>query len=102
RRRRSLKPATVLFPHALIEAIVEIEVFHVLELGTRGGEQFLGRLDMPVHRAADIEEQKNLNRVVALGTHQNVEISLVRCTPDAAIEIEFFRGAGAREFSQAA
>ena len=29
---------------------------HVLELGLGGGEQFLGRLDVPVHRAADVED----------------------------------------------
>ena len=42
-------------------------MLHVLEFGARGGEQLLRRLDVPVHRAADIEEDQHLYGVVPLG-----------------------------------
>src|SRR5580704_5671698 len=74
---------------------------HVLELGARRREQFFGRLDVPIHRAADVEEQQHLDGVVALRPHQNVEIALMRGALDGAVEIELLRRAGAGEFAQA-
>ena len=56
-RRRRLEAPSVFLPYLLVQAVVEVEMLHVLELGARRREQFLGRLDVPVHRAADIEEQ---------------------------------------------
>ena len=77
-------------------------MLHVLELGARRGKQFFGRLDVPIHRAADIEEQKHLHGVVPLGAHMDIEIALDRGALDGAVEIEFVGRAGAREFAQAA
>ena len=77
-------------------------MLHVLELGARRREQFLGRLDVPVHRAADVEEQQHLHRIVPLRPHLDVEIALVRGALDGAVEIEFVGRAGAGEFAQAA
>ena len=77
-------------------------MLHMLELAARGREQFLGRLDVPVHRSADVEEQENLHRVVALGPHEDVEIALVRAALDGAVEIELLGRAGAGEPAQAA
>ena len=68
----------------------------------RGREQFLRRLDVPVHRAADVEEQQHLDGVVPLRPHQDVEIAFVRGALDGAVEVELVRRAGAREFAQPA
>jgi hypothetical protein len=74
-------------------------VFHVLELSACCREQFLGRLDVPVHRAADVEKQQHLDRIVPLRPHQDVEIALVRGAFDGAVEIEFLGRAGAGKFT---
>jgi hypothetical protein len=58
--------APVVAPHAFVDAVVEVEVFEVLELQPAGGEELLAHLDVVVHRAADVEEQQHLDRVVAL------------------------------------
>ena len=76
-------------------------MLHVLELGARGRKQFLGRLDVPVHRAADVEEQQHLHGIVPLGPHQDVEIALVGGALDGAVEVELLGRAGARELAQA-
>src|SRR5262245_44716837 len=101
-RRGVVEAPAVLLPHLLVQAIVEVEVLHVLELAARGREQLLGRLDVPVHRAADVEEQQHLHRVVPLRPHQDVEVSLVRGALDGAIEVELLGRAGAGELAQAA
>ena len=95
-----VEAAPVVLPHALVQAVVEVEVLHVLELAARRGEQFLGHLDVPVHRAADVEEQQHLHRVVPLRAHVDIEIALVGRVLDGAVEVEFFRRAGARELAQ--
>src|SRR5215213_7404187 len=101
--RRAVGEATlVLLPDAFIQAIVEVEILHVLEFGLRRREQFLDLLDMRIHRAADIEEHQNLDRVAALGAHVDVEIAVVGGFPDGGVEIELVRRAGAGELSQAA
>src|SRR5262249_11601303 len=99
-RGRLVPAPTVLLPHPLVEAVVEVEMLHVLELAARRREQLLGRLDVPVHRAADVEEQEHLHGIVALRPHQDVEIALVRGALDGAVEIELLGGAGARELAQ--
>src|SRR5579862_6075179 len=101
-RRRLVPAAAVFLPHSLVEAIVEVEMHHVLELGPRRGKKFFGRLDVPIHRAADVEEQQHLDGVVPLRPHQDVEIALVRGALDGAVEIELLRRAGAGESAQAA
>jgi hypothetical protein len=88
-RRRGLEAATVFLPHFLVQAIVEVEMPHVLELGPRRREQFLGRLDVPVHRAANVEEQQHLHRIVPQRPHLDIEIALMRGALDGAVEIEF-------------
>ncbi len=95
-----VEAAAILLPDLLVDAVVEVEVLHVLELGARGREQLLGGLDVPIHRAADVEEQQHLDRVVPLRPHQDVKIALVRGAPDGAVEIELLRRAGAGELAQ--
>ncbi len=101
-RRRAVGEAPpVLLPDAFIKAIVEVEIFHVLEFGLCRGEQFLDLFDVRIHRAADVEEHQHLDRVAALGAHVHVEIAVVGGLLDRGIEIEFIRRAGAGEFAQA-
>src|SRR3546814_12871608 len=57
----------VVFPHAFVRAIVEIEEFEILEFGRRCAEQFFAELDERVHRATDVEKQQQLDRVAPLG-----------------------------------
>ena len=73
-----------------------------LELQPRRREQALGRLDVPIHRAADVEEQQHLDRVAALRTHLDVEIAVVGGRTDGVVEIELLGRALAREAAQAA
>src|SRR5450432_3185477 len=95
------KAAAVLLPDALIEAVVEVEIFHVLEFGLGRREQFLDLLDVRIHRAADIEEHQHLDRVAPFGAHMHVEIAVVGGLLDGGVEIEFVRRAGTGEFAQA-
>src|ERR1700681_1204651 len=94
------KAPAVLLPDTFIEAIVEVEIFHVLEFGLRRGEQFLDLLDVRIHRAADIEEHQHLDRVAPFGAHMHVEITVVGGLLDRGVEVEFVGGAGAGEFAK--
>ena len=78
---------------------MEVEMLHVLELGPRCREQLFGGLDVPVHRAADVEEHQHLHRVVPFRPHKDVEIALVRGVLDGAVEVEFLGSTGPCEFA---
>src|ERR1700722_18209302 len=91
-----MTPAVVL-PHTLVEAVVEVEMVEPLELAFGGGEQLLGRFHVPIHRAADVEEQEHLDGVAALGPEHDVDIAFVGGRPDRAVEIELFGHALAGE-----
>src|SRR3954453_11061463 len=92
--------AAIVLPQALIGAIVEVEEFEVLELGRRGGEQFLAEPDVRVHRAADVEEEEQLHRIVPLGAHLDVEPALARGAVDRAVHVELLGGALAGEAAE--
>ena len=94
--------AAVVLPHALVQAVVEIEEFEVLELGLRRREQLLAQLDERVHRSADIEEQQQLDRVVPLGPHADIEPTLPCGAIDGAVDVELVGIALTREPAQAA
>ena len=66
------KAAAVVFPHEVIDAVVEIVKLQMLELLLGGAEELFHTLDVFVHRAAHIHEQQHLDVVVALGAHANV------------------------------
>ena len=86
--RHAEAPAVVL-PQPLVREIVEVEVFEVLELGARGGEQLLADLDVRIHRAADVEQQQQLHGVAPLGHELEVEqAGVARRGVDGAVEIE--------------
>src|SRR6202035_543584 len=57
---------------------------------------------MPIHRAANVEEQQHLDSVAPLLAQLYVEIAFLGRSPDRGVEIELLGGAGAREFAQAA
>src|SRR3546814_3708195 len=79
-RTDTLFPYPTLFRSQLfIDAVVEVEELHVLELGARRREQLLGDADVVVHRAADIEQQQHLHLVVARSEEHTSELqSLMR------------------------
>ena len=79
---------------------MKIEILDVLELAARGREQLLGRLDVPIHRSADVEAEEDLHRVVALRPHENVEIAFVGAALDGAVKIEFLGRPGAGELAK--
>ena len=92
--------AAVVLPHALIDAVVEVEIFEVLELGARRREQFLADADMRVHGAADVEEDQHLHGVAPLRHQLHVEPALARGGADGVGQVEFLGRALARELAQ--
>src|SRR5262249_41997521 len=100
-RSGRLEAPAGLLPHALIKAIVEVKILPVFELGSRCREQFFSRLDVPVHRATDIEEEKYFHCIRPLRTDLNVEVAFMCCPLDSAVEIKFLGCARTREFAQA-
>src|SRR5690606_938333 len=94
--------ATIVLPHAFIKAVMKVEIFEILELGTRGGEKLLAKLDMAVHRAANIEEDQHIDLVTAFRHQLDVEITLMRGCLDGAVEVQLGRRAFAGEAAQAA
>jgi hypothetical protein len=59
--------AAVVLPHVVVQAVVEVEIFHVLEFALGRGKHLLAQLDVVVHRAADVEKQQHLDLVVMRG-----------------------------------
>ena len=57
---------------------------------------------MAIHRAADVEEQQQLDRIVPLGPHLDVEPALARGAVDRRVEVELVGRAFAGEAAQPA
>ena len=57
---------------------------------------------MPVHRAADIEEEQQLHGIAPLRPVANIEIALIGGLANGAVEIELLGRTGAGEAPQAA
>src|SRR5262249_38756064 len=94
--------APIVLPYALVDRVVEVEEFEILELAGRRREQLLAQLDPGIHRAPDDEEQQQLDRVAPLGRHMNGDTGLPRGAVDRRVDIELVGRALAREFAQAA
>ena len=77
-------------------------MFEPLELALGGGEQLLGLIDVPIHRAADVEKQQHLHRIAPLGPEQDVDIAFIGARTDRAVEIELFGRALARKAARGA
>ena len=72
-----------------------------LELGLRGGEEGFDLLDVIVHRAADVQEQQNLDRVAALGPHLDRQhAGVLAGFFERVRQIQFVDRAFAREATQ--
>ena len=96
-------PAVIVLPHIFVNEIVEVEVLHVLELGTGRREQLLTDPHMRIHRATHIEEQQHLHRVVALRHHLDVEVPRIAgCGTYGVVEVEHLLGASAGKLAQTA
>src|SRR5688572_21606235 len=65
--------AAVVLPHPLVDAVMEVEMLEMLELGPAGREQLLAKMDMAIHRSADIEEQQQLDGIVPLRPQTDIE-----------------------------
>src|SRR3546814_4235331 len=63
-------------PPALVDAVVEVEEFQVLELQPRGREQLFADADMVVHRPAHVEEHQHLEDRNSVVSGKSVSVSL--------------------------
>ena len=93
--------AAVVAPYAFIKAVVEVEVFEMLELGAGGREEFLQDANMRVHGAADIEEKQHFDGVAPLGAGLDVKIAVFGGGADRAVQIQFICRAVAGPAAQA-
>jgi hypothetical protein len=101
RRSFAVAPAIVA-PYRFIEEVVEVEVLQVLEFGARGREQFLAHFYVVFHRAAHVQEQQHLYRVVPLRHHLDVEPAGVpRGRADGVVQVQFLGRPLAGELAQA-
>src|SRR4051812_43656879 len=57
---------------------------------------------MRVHRAADVEEEEQLHRIVPLRAHPDIEPALARGAGDGLVEVQFLGRAFPGEAAQAA
>ena len=72
------------------------------ELGPGGREQLVDHAHVIVHRAADVEEEQDLDGVAPLGPRHHVEPALLGGGPDGAVEVELLGGAVSGPAAQAA
>ena len=92
----------VIAPHTLVDEIMEVKIFQMLELCACGGEQFFTNLHMRIHGAANIQKQQDLYRIVPLRHHFYIQKACIAgCRTDRVIQIQLFGRAGASELSQA-
>src|SRR5204862_412646 len=68
----------------------------------RYGRPFFCRLDVPVYRAADIEDKQHFDGVVLLRPNQNAETAVMRGAIIRPVVIKLVRRAGARKWTKAA
>src|SRR5450830_433012 len=95
--------APVVLPQAVVDAVMEVKKFHVLEFRLRRREQLLGTLDMVIHAAAHVEQHQHLDAVLALGAHSDVEITrIIGRGGDGGVQRQFVFRPLARELAQAA
>ena len=81
---------------------MEVEILEMLELDPRRGEELLGGGDVPIHRAADVEEHQHLDRVAPLGPHVDVEVALLCRAAHRVVEVELLGCAFARKAAKPA
>ncbi len=82
-----LPAALVVLPNAFVKTVVEIEKLQIFELAGCRTEELFTKLDEGIHRSADIEEQQELDGILALGPHMDIEPALLSCAIDGCIEV---------------
>ena len=80
---------------------MEVEIFELAELGAGRRKQLLDDPDVIVHRAADVEEHQELDRVAPFGPGLHVEIAVLGGGVDGAGQVELLLGALAHPAAQA-
>ena len=101
-RRAFGKTAAIVLPDALVNAVVEVEEFQILELAGGRAEQLLGQLDERVHRSAHVQKQQQLHRVALFRPHLDVEPALLGRARNRCVDIQLVGGPFAREAAQTA
>src|SRR5258706_519272 len=86
---KATAPPRVVAPDVVVDAVVEVEVLEMTELGPRRGEELFAGRDVRIHGAAHVEEQQDLHAVATLGNEVEFEISGVpRSAGDRAVHVE--------------
>ncbi|MNS89719.1 hypothetical protein D3C72_1237390 [compost metagenome] len=83
-----LGPAGVVLPDKVVEAIVKIEVLQMLELVAQRREEPLHLGHVGIHGPPNIEEDQQLDPVVALGSELHIEPALAGRAADGVVEIQ--------------
>src|SRR5690606_20329518 len=97
-----VQPANIVLPHTFINEVVEVKIFHVLELKPCGREQLFAHPDVWVHGAAHIKEDQHLYRIVALRHHFQIKIAgISRGGTYGVIHIQLVRSPLAGKLPQA-
>jgi len=81
----------VLLPHAFIETVVEIEIFHMLESSWPREQLLTCSMCESIERIS--KNTSTFDRVAPLRAHMHVEITVVGGFLDGGVEIEFVRRA---------
>ena len=81
----------VVAPNVVINTVVEVVVFEMLELAAAGREKFFTAADVVVHRATNVEQEQHFDCVVALRAHFQVEpAGVARCSGNRAVQVKLF------------
>ena len=82
---------------------MEVEILHVLELGSARRKQLFADLDVSVHGAADVEQQEQFDRIASLRAHLDVQQAAIACgVADGAVEVQLILRTLASELAQPA
>ena len=61
-----------LSPYGLINEVMKIVIFKMLEFSPRRRKKLLTEFHMGIHRTADIEKYEDFDRIMSLGNHFNI------------------------------
>ena len=93
--------APIIFPHALVNEIMEIKILEALEFAACRRKHFLADPYVVVHRATNIETKQDLYRIVALRNHPDIQDARVTCClVDRVLEVQLVRSTLARELAE--
>lgn len=82
---------------------MKVKVLQVFEFAAHRAEQGFHRVDVVVHRAADVQQQQHLGAVVQSGVVAQVQkAGLAGGGGDGGVDVQFFGGAVAGKLAQPA